>query len=79
MVTMAAAGDSSDFDLDLLEKNLAEMTDKVMNDKLEPGERALESEPEPAPRQMKSTTADIAEVIQSDEDDDFKMDIIDLD
>lgn len=79
VVTMAAAGDSSDFDLDLLEKNLAEMTDKVMNDKLEPGERALESEPEPAPRQMKSTTADIAEVIQSDEDDDFKMDIIDLD
>jgi len=78
VVTMAAAGDSSDFDLDLLEKNLAKMTDKVMTDE----EEAASRPPEPViPKTpVKATSADIAEVIQQDDsDDDFKMDIINLD
>jgi|GEM_PF-1457383 len=78
VVTMAAAGDSSDFDLDLLEKNLARMTDKVMTEE----EEAASRPPEPViPRTpAKATSADIAEVVrQDDEDDDFKMDIINLD
>lgn len=78
VVTMAAAGDRDDFDLDLLEKNLAKMTDKVMSEEAEAAARPREPVIPKTP--AKATSSDIAKAVASDkDDDDFTIDIINLD